>query len=94
MDNAGLTQSEISLEDLENQITELAGQLNAANYRWLMLIAEFDRRAGWRWSGERMDYDMALVCLFGQRDRYRERQRECQLQSSEHVSAETPRTAH
>jgi Domain of unknown function (DUF222)/HNH endonuclease len=47
MDNAVLTQSEISLEDLENQITELAGQLNAANYRWLMLIAEFDRRQGW-----------------------------------------------
>jgi HNH endonuclease len=44
--------------------------------------------------GERMDYDMALVCFFGQRDRHRERQRECQLQSSEHVSAETSRTAH
>src|SRR5260370_33152829 len=37
----------ISLEELEAQITELAGQLNAANYRWLMLIAEFDRRTGW-----------------------------------------------
>ena len=37
----------ISLQDLEDQITELAGQLNAANYRWLTLIAEFDRRQGW-----------------------------------------------
>src|SRR6266403_1623272 len=37
----------ISLEELEAQITELAGQLNAANYRWLTLIAEFDRRQGW-----------------------------------------------
>ena len=37
----------ISLEELEAQITELAGQLNAANYRWLTLIAEFDRRNGW-----------------------------------------------
>src|SRR5277367_2635273 len=37
----------ISLEDLEAQITQLAGQLNAANYRWLTLIAEFDRRHGW-----------------------------------------------
>jgi hypothetical protein len=37
----------ISLQDLEDQITELAGQLNAANYRWLTLIAEFDRRHGW-----------------------------------------------
>src|SRR3984957_14628927 len=37
----------ISLEELEAQITELAGHLNAANYRWLSLIAEFDRRHGW-----------------------------------------------
>jgi hypothetical protein len=36
-----------SLEELEAQITALAGQLNAANFRWLMLIAEFDRRHGW-----------------------------------------------
>jgi hypothetical protein len=37
----------ISLEDLEAEITQLAGHLNAANYRWLTLIAEFDRRNGW-----------------------------------------------
>ena len=37
----------LSREELEAQITELAGQLNAANYRWLMLIAEFDRRNAW-----------------------------------------------
>src|SRR5216684_6232684 len=37
----------LSLAELEAQITELAGQLNAANYRWLMLIGEFDRRNGW-----------------------------------------------
>jgi hypothetical protein len=42
-----LSQPGLSLEDLENQITELAGHLNAANYRWLTLIAEFDRRNGW-----------------------------------------------
>jgi hypothetical protein len=36
-----------SLAALEAQITELAGQLNAAQYRWLMLIAEFDRLHGW-----------------------------------------------
>jgi hypothetical protein len=36
-----------SLAELEAQITELAGQLNAANYRWLRLIGEFDRRQGW-----------------------------------------------
>jgi hypothetical protein len=37
----------LSLAELEAQITELAGHLNAANYRWLTLIAEFDRRTGW-----------------------------------------------
>jgi Domain of unknown function (DUF222)/HNH endonuclease len=36
-----------SIEELVSQITELAGHLNAANYRFLMLIAEFDRREGW-----------------------------------------------
>jgi hypothetical protein len=42
--------SACSLAELEAQITELAGQLNAANYRWLTLIGEFDRRKGW-WDG-------------------------------------------
>lgn len=37
----------LPLQELEAQITELAGQLNAANYRLLSLIAEFDRRQGW-----------------------------------------------
>jgi hypothetical protein len=32
---------------LEAQITELAGHLNAGNHRFLVLIAEFDRRNGW-----------------------------------------------
>jgi hypothetical protein len=34
----------LSLEELAAQITELAGHLNAANYRWLLLIAA--RRCG------------------------------------------------
>jgi hypothetical protein len=37
----------LRLDELEDQITELAGHSNAANYRWLTLIAEFDRRNGW-----------------------------------------------
>ncbi len=37
----------LSTPELEAQITELAGHLNAANRRWLALIAEFDRRKGW-----------------------------------------------
>lgn len=36
-----------STYDLENQILELAGHLNAGNYRFLTLIAEFDHRSGW-----------------------------------------------
>ena len=39
--------SKLSKTELITQITELAGQLNAANYRWLVLIAEFDRRNAW-----------------------------------------------
>ncbi len=35
------------IAELAAQITELAGHLNAANHRWLILIAEFDRREGW-----------------------------------------------
>ncbi len=42
-----LTQSN---DELGNEITMLAGQINAATYRFLKLIAEFDRRDAW--SGE------------------------------------------
>ena len=35
------------LERLEAEITELAGHLAAAECRWLLLIGEFDRRAGY-----------------------------------------------
>jgi hypothetical protein len=40
-------ESGVPIEQLEAQIAELAGHLNAAQYRWLALIAEFDRRLGW-----------------------------------------------
>jgi hypothetical protein len=33
--------------ELEDQIIQLAGHLNAGTYRFLNLIAEFDRRKGW-----------------------------------------------
>src|SRR3984957_18648672 len=39
--------SMLSVSQLRAQITELAGHLNAGNHRFLMLIAEFDRRNGW-----------------------------------------------
>ena len=34
-------------ETLGQQITLLAGQINAANHRLLGMIAEFDRRKAW-----------------------------------------------
>jgi hypothetical protein len=37
----------LSRQELAARITELAGHLNAATHRWLVLIAEFDRRKGW-----------------------------------------------
>ena len=37
----------VPLSELERQICELAADLAAATYRWLLLIAEFDARGGW-----------------------------------------------
>ena len=39
--------SAVSTPELVEQITTLAGHLNAANARFLALVAEFDRRGGW-----------------------------------------------
>ncbi len=36
-----------SIDEIAADICTLAGHLNAANHRWLLLIAEFDRRKGW-----------------------------------------------
>jgi len=36
-----------NIEEIEQELTTLAGQLNAGNYRWLMLLAEFDARQGY-----------------------------------------------
>ena len=46
-ESAQCNQATLSVPQLRAQITELAGHLNAGNHRMLMLIAEFDRRAGW-----------------------------------------------
>lgn len=40
-------------ETLAGEITLLAGQINAANYRFLKLIAEYDRREAWAGFGVR-----------------------------------------
>jgi hypothetical protein len=36
-----------SNDQLADKITTLAGQINAATYRFLKMIAEFDRRKAW-----------------------------------------------
>jgi Domain of unknown function (DUF222)/HNH endonuclease len=41
------------VERLGRELTELAGHLNAANYRFLELLAEFDTREGWSGWGVR-----------------------------------------
>jgi hypothetical protein len=46
-DNAVRAQRVREIDELKDEITKLAGHLNAANYRFLKLIAEFDRREGW-----------------------------------------------
>jgi Domain of unknown function (DUF222)/HNH endonuclease len=46
-DELGRFTGGLSNQELAAQITELSGHLNAANHRLLVLIAEFDRRAGW-----------------------------------------------
>jgi hypothetical protein len=47
MDGGKSETATLPLEELEARITELCGHLDAAQYRWLLLIREFDRRRGW-----------------------------------------------
>ena len=37
--------------DLEKQITKLAGHINAINYEFLKLLADFDAHGGWQVDG-------------------------------------------
>jgi hypothetical protein len=51
------------LERLEAEITELAGHLAAAECRWLLLIAEFDRRAGYeQWGCRTCSHKLSWQC--------------------------------
>jgi hypothetical protein len=43
--------SSLSSSQLESALTELAGHLNAATHRWLVLLAEFDSRNAWNGGG-------------------------------------------
>ncbi|MCU0974866.1 MAG: HNH endonuclease [Steroidobacteraceae bacterium] len=47
------TEEALTTAELATRITTLCGQLNAATYRWLILIAEFDRREGWNDGGSK-----------------------------------------
>jgi hypothetical protein len=50
---SSLDDFEESNDQIADKITTLAGQINAANYRFLKLIAEFDRRNAWAGFGIR-----------------------------------------
>ena len=50
-------------EMLGQEITLLAGQINAANHRLLKLIAEFDRRKGWSGGGTASHVEK-VVCKY------------------------------
>jgi hypothetical protein len=43
----------LALEALEKRITTLAARIHAATHRLLVLIAEFDRRQGWKLGGHK-----------------------------------------
>jgi len=47
------SQDETPLEQLAAEITGIASRINSVDQRWLMLIAEFDRRQGWAEAGAR-----------------------------------------
>lgn len=56
----------VSTPELIDQITTLAGHLNAANARFLDLIAEFDRRKGWaEWSVKSCAHWLNWKCGIG-----------------------------
>jgi hypothetical protein len=55
-----------SVEDLEAEITTLAAHLNAATYRFLALIADFDRREGWGgWGVRSCAHWLSWKCSLG-----------------------------
>ncbi|MEX2151005.1 MAG: DUF222 domain-containing protein [Steroidobacteraceae bacterium] len=56
----------VSTPELMDQITTLAGHLNAANARFLDLIAELDRRRGWaEWGVKSCAHWLNWKCGFG-----------------------------
>jgi hypothetical protein len=59
-------QEQIPLELLERQICELAADIAAATCRWLLLVAEFDARDGWReWGVKSCAHWLSWRCGIG-----------------------------
>src|SRR3954468_401810 len=58
----------LSLEQLENEITELSAHINAATCRWLRLVGELDRREGWaEWGYKSCAHWLSVRCGLGLR---------------------------
>jgi hypothetical protein len=58
----------LPLERLEAELTEWAGQLAAAECRWIQLIAEYDRREGWaHWGCHSVEQWLGWHCGLGRR---------------------------
>jgi hypothetical protein len=58
----------LPLERLEAEITLLAGNLAAAECRWLLLVAEFDRRRGWQqWGCRSLVHWLGWHCALDER---------------------------
>jgi hypothetical protein len=48
---AGVNQRRSHIQHLEDRITELAAHIDAATFRWLELVREFDECEGWAGPG-------------------------------------------
>ncbi len=48
--------NDLSPQDLGNNLTKLAAHINAATCRFLVSVAEFDRREAWGGKGVNLDY--------------------------------------
>jgi hypothetical protein len=58
----------LATERLEAEITSLAGHIAAATCRWLLLVAEFDRREGWAgWECRSCAHWLSWQCAMGLR---------------------------
>ena len=59
-------QSVMPTERLESEITELAAHIHAATARWLLLVAEYDRRMGWaEWDCKSCAHWLSWRCGLG-----------------------------